>query len=282
MQQKYFKCSFCKADNSYIVPFSEKGKWCRCCQAYNYFDSNNGTKIDNNFNNNNNNNKHCYKYNKRNIRKKLKRKKINLIRSKIYTIQTIGNIPINNNISNNEFNFNINIISNNFNKNENNNIQNSINHNIINPQFNFNINTNNNAENNINNNNRNEREEEDECICSIWLDNFQTNNDIKVLICGHTFHSSCIENLLAHNNNKCPNCRCNLITGERQLINNNTQYQFFNNNLNYNNNNSYYRLNGDSRYQLFDDIYNHNDEINDNPFYSRYDEYADYKNEHNK
>ena len=68
MQKKYFKCSFCKAGNSYIVRFSEKGKWCRCCQAYNYFDSNNGTKIDNNFNNN-----------------------INYIEIKINPLETIGN-----------------------------------------------------------------------------------------------------------------------------------------------------------------------------------------------
>ena len=88
MQQKYFKCSFCKADNSYIVPFSEKGKCCRCCQAYNYFDRNNGTKIDNNFNNNNN---HYYKYNKRNHRKKHKKKKINYIEIKINPLETIGN-----------------------------------------------------------------------------------------------------------------------------------------------------------------------------------------------
>ena len=37
MEKKYFKCYFCKAGNSHTVPIDQKGKECRCCQAYNYF-----------------------------------------------------------------------------------------------------------------------------------------------------------------------------------------------------------------------------------------------------
>ena len=52
--------------------------------------------------------------------------------------------------------------------------------------------------------------------------------------------------------------------------------------MNYNNNNYYYRSNGDSRYQLYDDTYKDNNEINDNSFYSMYDEYVENMDEPNE
>ena len=53
------------------------------------------------------------------------------------------------------------------------------------------------------------------------------NNDINILKCGHIFHYKCIENLVDHNINKCPNCRCDLKTGEKQSIDRNTQNILF-------------------------------------------------------
>ena len=64
--------------------------------------------------------------------------------------------------------------------------------------------------------------------CSICLENIQLINDINILKCGHIFHYKCIENLVDHNINKCPNCRCDLKTGEKQSINQNTQNTLFN------------------------------------------------------
>ena len=53
-------------------------------------------------------------------------------------------------------------------------------------------------------------------ICSICLEVLKLNEDISPLKCGHFFHYKCIQNLVDHNFNSCPNCRSDLKTGEKQ------------------------------------------------------------------
>ena len=302
MEKKYFKCYFCKTDNSLFVQKTEKGKECRCCQAYNYF-FNNSKKKRNNYKNYHNNNNYNitasnYNYNNHNrnyYKKKYKRNKKNNqighmnnntnIRNNLTLSSNSEYFPRINNNSNNQFHFNIN---NNFNNN--NNIPNIIMPipNIIFQPILLNLNTafnnnnifynnhrNNLTQNNsiINNNpynignrfndfrfnrinfleNNIEKKEEDkntikyswlkkekltieimnkqkeENKCSICLENIQLNNDINILKCGHIFHYKCIENLVDHHINRCPNCRSDLKTGEKQS---NNQNILFNNDLN--------------------------------------------------
>ena len=60
--------------------------------------------------------------------------------------------------------------------------------------------------------------------CTICLETIKLNEDINTLKCGHIFHYKCIEKLIIHNFNKCPNCRSYLKTEEKKpnnLNNNN-------------------------------------------------------------
>ena len=65
MQKKYFKCYYCQTGNSYIVQKEQKGKKCRCCEAYNYFSNNKDYPKNsfyyNDYNYKNNNYKNNYK-----------------------------------------------------------------------------------------------------------------------------------------------------------------------------------------------------------------------------
>ena len=293
MEKKYFKCYFCKTGNSYNVPIDQKGKECRCCQAYNYFyksnihnennynnnyySNNNNNHNENNFNyksnyyvshhnsNNYNNNKNN-KYNnitKYNFKKKKNKKYEN---NNNRRNQNTSNINLFNKTSNNFYNNQSNLPiynpSNNFyehniwNQNENNRRRNEIN----NSSFNFidriirnnNVNINNfrrniysriELSNNINNKEDEKIKEnnivkyswlkkekltqskmdkkEDGYECSICLEVIKLNENINILKCGHIFHYKCIENLVDHHLNCCPNCRCDLKTGKEQIKNQN-------------------------------------------------------------
>ena len=62
-------------------------------------------------------------------------------------------------------------------------------------------------------------------VCTVCLEELKLNDDINTLKCGHIFHYKCIEIHIAHNYVRCPNCRCDLKTGEKQPndLNNNNQ-----------------------------------------------------------
>ena len=250
MQKKYFKCYFCKTGNSHTVPIEQKGKECRCCQAYNYFFNNNNTQNNNNknyINKNQNNNKYHNndtQYNNQNHngkyynKKYFKKKKAN------------NNYGSNNNSFRNE-------------NNRRNNNQLSYLNSLINRIFlNDNLNSNNDQRSviNINRNNfthhnshNNDIKEEKKIIkyswlkleklseelknkkkedyeCTICLDIIKLNQDINILKCGHIFHYKCMESLIDHHLNCCPNCRCDIKTGKKQAnhqINEINDYDFF-------------------------------------------------------
>ena len=149
-------------------------------------------------------------------------------------------------MNNNNIN-NINNINNNFIRYNNNNM----NFNFNNPMINYNFIRNNNGFNNINFNNLNQGDngdknkekkdnnnnikyswlkkeiftqeiinnKKDDYECTICLENIILNQDINILKCGHIFHYKCIENLVDHKIKRCPNCRCDLKTGEKQSNN---------------------------------------------------------------
>ncbi len=110
--------------------------------------------------------------------------------------------------------------------------------------------------------------QKEESKCSICLENIQLNNDINILKCGHIFHYKCIENLVDHHIDRCPNCRSNLKTGEKQSNNQNT---LFNNNLNN-------LLYGDESFPYDDEDFN---DDNDSHLYNSfsYEDYASINSE---
>ena len=63
--------------------------------------------------------------------------------------------------------------------------------------------------------------------CSICLENIKLNEDINILKCGHLFHYKCIERLVDHHLNCCPNCRCDLKTGKNESNNQNNNNSLF-------------------------------------------------------
>ena len=63
--------------------------------------------------------------------------------------------------------------------------------------------------------------------CSICLENIKLNEDINILKCGHLFHYKCIERLVDHHLNCCPNCRCDLKTGKIEANNQNNNNGLF-------------------------------------------------------
>ncbi|TNV73489.1 hypothetical protein FGO68_gene12674 [Halteria grandinella] len=54
-----------------------------------------------------------------------------------------------------------------------------------------------------------------EQTCSICLGEFKRREALKILACGHTFHSACIAKWLARSTD-CPNCKQHAINGGRQ------------------------------------------------------------------
>ena len=232
-ERKYFKCYFCHTGNSYIVPKDEKGKSCRCCLAYNYFFKKNHRKFNGKhkyyknkkkyYNNNNNNNQNNNNYNNNNH--------INIINP----YNNNSNIFISNSnlLLNNNFALNNPFISNN---NNNRTVFPFI------PFIPYNLTMRCNFFNNFPFNLKKEKrldnetdikvikypwlkkekftksliKEKEGCECSICLESFKLNEDINILKCGHIFHYNCIEELVDHKDNKCPNCRADLKTGEKQ------------------------------------------------------------------
>ena len=75
---------------------------------------------------------------------------------------------------------------------------------------------------------RNNRQKKDDYECTICLENIKLNQDINILKCRHIFHYKCIENLVDHKINRCPNCRCDLKTGEKQPCNQNNNLGLLN------------------------------------------------------
>ena len=243
MEKKYFKCYFCRTGNCYTVPKDEKGKNCRCCLAYNYFFKKNHKKFNKNKNGNNSNN-----------RKKYYKSNNNHNNNNHNTNH--NNYNNGNNISNNNrtsHNYNPHQINGNFNRNPISpvfpNIQSGNNYssliNFLNNNVNRNLfiydptrlNTEYFAYNRFPLNQKNDKEKKkneyswlkkekltEEIMnkkkegyeCSICLENIKKNEDINILKCGHIFHYKCIEELLDHKDNKCPNCRSDLKTGEKQ------------------------------------------------------------------
>jgi hypothetical protein len=43
--------------------------------------------------------------------------------------------------------------------------------------------------------------------CSICQDNYNNNDNVKILKCNHIYHSDCIDNWLGNHSHKCPYCR---------------------------------------------------------------------------
>ena len=60
------------------------------------------------------------------------------------------------------------------------------------------------------------QEKKDITECTICLEMFKKDDDINILKCGHIFHYNCIEKVIDHHLSRCPNCRCDLKTGEKQ------------------------------------------------------------------
>ena len=274
MQKKYFKCYFCKIGNSHVVPIEQKGKECRCCQAYNYFYNNNNNNHsnynqrernnhNNNYNknsnynrNNNHNNKYYKKRNNRPHYQNISNTNNNIRGNQEssnngYFSRTNTNFYHNPNVINSHNN---NILHNNYNlipydPNLNRRINNPIfplNNNML---FNNILNYINNNQNHISNNNvkeeKNEnnnniikyawlkkekltetimKEKKDINDCTICLEMLKLNDDINILKCGHIFHYKCIEKVVDHHFSRCPNCRCDLKTGEKQLPKNQNIY----------------------------------------------------------
>ena len=93
--------------------------------------------------------------------------------------------------------------------------------------------------------------------CSICLGNIKLNHVICITKCGHIFHYKCIEEVIDHHMNACPNCRCNLKTGEKQK--NYDKNITYNNLLNLNylripfDGNSFFDSNENNDYDISDD-----------------------------
>ena len=248
MQKKYFKCYFCKTGNSYFVPKEEKGKYCRYCLAYNYFFDNNSKKYKKKYNNHyNNNNYYCNNKRKRhyiNNNNNDRKRNNNYQNSSNNKNNIIPNIPSNNNPLN-QIPILFPLIP------------------IINPL------TNNNQNqltfpypfpfyprpiffNNVFPIKKEEKKEEfnkykwlkkeklteemiennkDGIECSICLENIKINEVINILKCGHIFHYKCMEELVDHKDDKCPNCRCDLKTGEKQKIRDSSPFDLIMNDI---------------------------------------------------
>lgn len=229
MERKYFKCYLCETGNSYTVPKNQKGKECRCCLAYNYFFKKNHKKYKKDKNENNTNRKKYYKKNNNHNNSH------NNVNNNNNNNGGTSNHQPNNTLNRNQINSVIPPIQsgNNFSS-----LINFLNNNvsrnllisgpaslrseyiIYNP-----LPLNQKKEKKKNEYSWLKKEKLTEELmnkkkegyeCSICLENIKINEDINILKCGHIFHYKCIEELLDHNDNKCPNCRSDLKTGEKQ------------------------------------------------------------------
>ena len=262
MQKNTFKCYYCNIENSYIVPQDTKGKECRCCLAYNYFFDNKNSK-----NKNKICNKKCNKKRKIYISNINYNKNKNLTNreefdynNKFYYKEFCSNNKIH---SNNELNISINNINNRRIQNQLSSLKRLINRilrdgNLINIKNNIRENNSNilfniSNERNIDNKKEEEKDEnnlvkytwlkkeklsqniidksKDGYECSICLEMIKLKEDISILKCKHIFHYKCIEKYLDHQFTYCPNCRCELKTGDKQPINQNNNFNLFINNV---------------------------------------------------
>ena len=289
MEYKHFKCYKCYFHNNFYIPIEIKGKKCKRCHTFNYFIFFKNKKKNKNNNIKNNNIKNRTR--KDNIYLK------STISSK-NTLGTFDNHNINreihfspynndndyiNNYDEEPFNFQFSNNLNNFG------LSNDI---LVFPQFRFinnnpnfqnnngnlfhnfnNLNNNNNNYNygngGLNNNNSNipwlkKEKLAKEIIekygenykCSICLENIK--DDIHITKCDHIFHYKCIEEAINKNIMNCPNCRCNLRTGEKQRINNNRNIFNININRDTNNNNIFRNIFNNIEYNVNRDINNNN------------------------
>ncbi len=235
MEKKYFKCYLCETGNSYTVPKNQKGKECRCCLAYNYFFKKNHKKFKKKNNKNNNNRKKYYKnnnsHNNNHNNSSNNYNNGNNNNNDRITYNHQSNISFNRNQINsvippiqsgNNFSSLINFLNNNVSRNL-----------LISSPARLNteyifynpLSLNQKKEKKKNEYSWLKKERLSEELmnkkkegyeCSICLENIKINEDINILKCGHIFHYKCIEELLDHNDNKCPNCRADLKTGEKQ------------------------------------------------------------------
>lgn len=304
MENKFFRCYFCKTKNNYFVPEGQNGKECKCCQAFNYFQKNSDNYYsNNNYNKKKKGNKFKKFYNKDNktrinefnsngrfggTQNNFYKKKYNNfndeINDNIHQKPNIFSQETNSNRDNN----NTNLYSRGMNYNNflgtqpgifgtinNNNLLNGINYNIFNsnlyhrqnnqkPKYNLNRGifkpkpkrNNQHFRNNFyykkddeedkKEDIKKEEDDDDESLynynkivkyiwlkkekmtsklldkeknenqCSVCLRNIKLNHVICLTKCGHVFHYKCIEEVVDHQMNVCPNCRCNLKTGEKQ------------------------------------------------------------------
>ena len=223
MEKKYFKCYLCETGNSYTVPKNQKGKECRCCLAYNYFFKKNHKKFKKKNNNNNNNRKKYYKnnnsHNNNHNNSSNNYNNGNNNNNDRITYNHQSNISFNRNQINsvippiqsgNNFSSLINFLNNNVSRNL-----------LISSPARLNteyifynpLSLNQKKEKKKNEYSWLKKERLSEELmnkkkegyeCSICLENIKINEDINILKCGHIFHYKCIEELLDHNDNKCP------------------------------------------------------------------------------
>ena len=263
-----FQCHY--SNKFYNVPYYVKGKKCKRCHRYNYFNAHTKhiRKIIDHHNNNLINSQSNLHQSQQNINPRSNGIKFNeTFRRNMQNNQDNHQSEIRNNLiisrplqqrnrienNNNQDYHHINIPSTNFN--------------VAPPNFSyyFNTNRNNNNENffmnffggdlgesnNINNNIikyswlKKEKytfeiinKYGSDNICSICIEKFKINEDIHISKCNHLFHYKCIETSITKNSIDCPICRCNLKDGsKKQVVNNNRIYVNYNLNANANNNN---------------------------------------------
>jgi len=234
LEKKYFKCYLCQTRNYFTVPKTEKGKECRCCLAYNYFFKNNHKKFKrNNYYYNKNKKRHYNRNNNNNRYNNNNNYNYNYAPNTAFSITNNNTNTANSHIQqNNNFSSLINFLNNNINRNTINLRPSSL---TINNSLYIPLNNKKEKKNSSIKypwlkkekltEELNKKKEEYEC--SICLENIKVNEDINILKCGHIFHYNCIIELVEHKNNKCPNCRSDLKTGQKQKETQNTHLNSF-------------------------------------------------------
>jgi len=241
------KCFQCHYSNKfYNLPYYVKGKKCKRCHKYNFFNSHTKTiRKKTNTNINNNNNRIIVQSNLGQMQQIMNRLNIEN-----------NNIPIHN-FNQDNHHINMNYMGNNS-LNQNYYHNNIINDNRILYSWLKKEKFTNEAMNKYGNDN----------ICPICLEAFKINEDIHISKCNHLFHYKCIETSITKNTKDCPMCRCNLQDGtKKQIINRNIDnriyldfyYNLNRNNIYNNSNENNNRLNNRNRYaSIRSDNNNHN------------------------
>ena len=283
---KCFKCHF--TNNFYNVPYYVKGKKCKRCHTYNYFNSHtkitrkkishnnhNSNKTDNNIKNNNNNkiiinNKN--NNNNQNNQNNNNRERQNITSQINTTTQSrpqIQRISIRNDIipphrpqiDEIEDNDDDEYFTHNDNQYNNHHINISSNlrdNNLYNLYLNYEINH---PINTAKYSWLQKEKSTNEVLkkygvdysCPICLETIKINEDIHITKCKHLFHYICIETSITKNKIDCPMCRCNIKDGTKKPI------------IDFNNNNNlmnHYILNDD--YIYLSNLYNQNYNLNIN------------------